>query len=287
MSRRRSEPQRARTARVRTKKDVNAVLIHSEVLECLELFALLLVRCNVPRELAIRHFSVCMEQLPPDLGATTTGDAESPQSDYVPAEVLTRWHVAPKWVGPDGQPRALPTSGTQLSVAALVREVDPTADAQQILKYLVSIRAVTRVGKRYVPLERKARHRLSGRRLRAFNFRASLALLRVVESNVREGRARQYQFTTDGNVPEHRLADFREAMTDLADATLMSADNEMVRESTSSQRGARAVPMTLGVFLGERDRCRHSSPSGSPIACPRQRVVSNPRWRVLEPRGRR
>lgn len=251
MTPRRAGHRQARSTPERPRKVVKADPIHSEILECLELFALLLVRCNVSRDLAMQHFNACMENLPADLGAPHTGDTDPPQTDFVPAEVLSRWYVAPKWVGADGQPRALPASGTQLSFASLVRDVDRTADAHQTLKYLLNIRAVTRVGTRYVPLERKARHRLSGRRLRMFNFRATLALLRVVESNVREGRARQYQFTTDGTVPEHRLADFREAMTDLADATLMSADDEMVRESSASQPDARAVPMTLGVFLGE------------------------------------
>jgi len=130
------------------------------------------------------------------------------------------------------------------------------------LKYLLSIRAVTHIGNRYVPRERKARHRLSTRMLRIFNLKAVLALLRVAESNVREGRARQYQFTTDGRVPEDRLADFREAMTELADQTLMSADETMLRKAFGSSRAPRRTPHPR-IFMSEARPLRRSSRSGA------------------------
>jgi hypothetical protein len=125
-----------------------------------------------------------------------------------------------------------------LTVASIVRHVRPRSNPDQILNYPLSIRAVTRVGNRYIPRERIARHRLSPRLQRIHHFLAVLSLLRTVEGNVRQHTTmRQYQFTADGSIPQSQLADFRKDMAELGDQTLVFADEAMFRRSALPRRG--------------------------------------------------
>jgi hypothetical protein len=221
-------------------------------LESIELFALLLARCNFSRSQALEHFRFCFDELSASVGLPSGADDDVAEDVYVPAEVLTQWHLVAQYVQKDGRPRALRANGTGFTVASLVRRVDPRADPEQILKYLLSIRAVTRVGNRYIPRDRIARHRFSPRLQRIHHFLAVLALLRTVEGNVRQDRqTRQYQFTTDGTIPENQLVDFRKDMAEVGDQTLVFADEAMFRLSTSPRRGESAIPVTLGVFMSE------------------------------------
>lgn len=224
----------------------------SAALESIELFALLLARCNFSRTEALEHFRFCLDQLPATVGFPGDSDEAPAEDHYVPAEVLTQWHLLPQYVQKDGQPRALRANGAGLTVASIVRRVHPRSNPEQILKYLLSIRAVTRVGNRYIPRERIARHRLSPRLQRIHHFLAVLALLRTVENNARQdAKTRQYQFTTDGSIPESQLVEHRKDMAEVGDQTLMFADEAMFRRSVKPRRGERAIPVTLGVFMSE------------------------------------
>jgi hypothetical protein len=167
---------------------------------------------------------------------------------YVPGEVLTRWHGLREFVGPDGQPTPLRPRGKGLTFANLVYRIDPSTDPQQVLACLLKIGAVAQVGSQYLPRARKAVHCM---KTRTFNFKATLALLRAAERNVRANRPLEYQTATYGSIPTKQVADFRKATSILADSILISADEAMLRETNSSPPGARAVPMTLGVHTSE------------------------------------
>jgi hypothetical protein len=75
--------------------------------------------------------------------------------------------------------------------------------------------------------------------------------LRTLESNARQTSERQYQFTTDGTVPESQLQQFRKEMQESSDRTLMLADAAMFRQSQTRKRGERGLPVTLGIFMSE------------------------------------
>jgi hypothetical protein len=124
------------------------------------------------------------------------------------------------------------------------------------LEYLLSIRAVERVGNRYIPRDRIARHRLSPRLQRIHNFLATLALLRTVERNARRqrGNGRWYQFTTDGSIPESQVETFALEMKEASNQTLLLADEAQFRRGLLRQRGERNLPVTLGIFMSEGRR---------------------------------
>jgi len=251
MSRRRAPALRSTSTGASRSNRFKDQPIDVEALECIELFASLLVRFQFPRAKAVEHFADCMQRLPPELGVYTATDDDFPGNIYVPAEVLTRWYGLREYVGPDGQPKPLSLRGRGYTFSSLVYGIDPNADAEQVLTYLIKIRAVAQVGNRYAARQRKALHRITTRTLRTFNFKATLALLRAAERNVREGRPLEYQTATYGSVPQSGLDDFRAAMSRLADTTLVSADEAMLRETNSSPAGSRAVPLTFGAYLSE------------------------------------
>jgi hypothetical protein len=223
--------------------------------EAIELFSLLLSRCNYARSAASLHFERCLDALPRQIGLKTVTKTESADDYYVPAEVLTQWHLLPQYVQENGQPRALRANGAGLTVASIVRRVSRSANPVRILEYLLSIRAVERVGSRYIPRDRIARHRRSPRLQRIHNFLATLALLRTVERNARQpGSGRWYQFTTDGHVPESQLKQFAREMREASDHTLFIADEAQLRRRLLRQGGERNLPVTLGIFMSEGRR---------------------------------
>jgi hypothetical protein len=217
--------------------------------ESIELFALLLARWDLPREAVWRYLKHCLENLPGSI-ATTSDESPGITKDQVPGEVLTQWHLLPQYVH-DGEPRPLPATGPGPSVASIVRRVSRTARPDEVLKYLLGMGAVKQMGRLYLPKQRILELRLSPRLQRFHHLRVALALLRTLESNARQTSERQYQFTTDGTVPESQLQHFRNEMREASDRTLMLADAAMFRQSQARKRGERGLPVTLGIFMSE------------------------------------
>jgi hypothetical protein len=221
--------------------------------EAIELFALLLTRCNFSRRSAARYFENCLNALPLSVGLPSDS-LVAPAKDHVPADVLTQWHLLPQYVL-NGQPRPLRAKGSRASVASIVRRVNPRSDPDRILEYLLSIGAVKRVGDLYIPRERIVQHRLSPRLQRIHHARLAVSLLRTLERNTRQStQGRWYQFATDGTVPESQLEDFSKQMWEASDQMLMLADAALFRRALTRRRGERSVPVTLGIFMSEGRR---------------------------------
>jgi hypothetical protein len=70
------------------------------------------------------------------------------------SHVLTVWFTEAAYLDADGKPRPLPLEGAAMSVAALVRSVDPQLDPREVLMYLLRSGAVRRRGAHYVPRKR-------------------------------------------------------------------------------------------------------------------------------------
>ena len=70
------------------------------------------------------------------------------------SHVLTVWFTEAAYLDADGKPRPLPLEGASMSVAALVRSVDPKLDPREVVMYLIRSGAVRRRGARYVPRKR-------------------------------------------------------------------------------------------------------------------------------------
>jgi hypothetical protein len=233
----------------------DGVPLDDEDREHIELSALLYARLRKSPKEAIEHFALCMEKLALLISSTADAgdDVDFGADDYLPADVLSRWEDSRQFVDKDGSPMPLPAkSRGGPSFDTLVRSVDSRADSDKLLKYLLRIGAVERVGKRYMLKDRKARHQPTGRLLPKFNFKASLALLRTVESNIRPGSPRQYQFTTDGRIPKDSVEEFREESAAVGEVALRTWDEAIQSKQTDATQDKRSwVKMTGGVYMNE------------------------------------
>src|SRR5260370_23592951 len=98
--------------------------------ETIELFASLLARWDLPRQAVWRYLKECLDTLPASLG-TTSDPSPRIKRDHVPGDVLTQWHMLPRYVH-NGGPRPLPATGPGPSVASIVRRVGRTARADAV-----------------------------------------------------------------------------------------------------------------------------------------------------------
>lgn len=70
----------------------------------------------------------------------------------VSAELLRLWHRDGRYIDRDARPRALPLTGGRTNLLSIVRRLDPSADAREVLSGMRSIGLIRRVvGGRYVP----------------------------------------------------------------------------------------------------------------------------------------
>lgn len=236
------------------------VPLDEETRKMLDLIARLIARGNFERAPAAAYFKSRLDRSPVGMHAI-----RQRQSDHtvLPAEVITQWHNLPDYLL-NGRPRPLPARGTGLSIASLVRRLDPHADADEILKYLIDTRSVARVGNRFLPSARIVRHRLAPAQQQIHHRRVILALAQTVESNARQADrfAKKstdnsseypgiYQFVTIGFVPESQMEEFRKEMRQLNDETLLLVDGVMARRSQKRKRGEHLVPVGEVIFMSE------------------------------------
>lgn len=70
----------------------------------------------------------------------------------VSAELLRLWHRDGRYIDRDAKPRPLPLAGGRKNLISIVRRLDPSADAREVLLGMRSIGLIRRVaGGRYIP----------------------------------------------------------------------------------------------------------------------------------------
>jgi hypothetical protein len=121
------------------------------LLAIVECFVCILARCGSTAQEIIEAVRDACERIP-------RGWAQ--RARRVPGEiseashVLTVWFTEADYLEADGEPRPLPLEGASMSLAALVRSVDPQLDPREVVAYLIRSGAVRRHGARYVPRKR-------------------------------------------------------------------------------------------------------------------------------------
>jgi hypothetical protein len=251
--------------------------LHSIVLEMIQLVAEICVRSGALKtKKAARDVSdLFARSLIQLVSQVMMRGSEEPYrgNPYVPAEVLSRWALLKQYVGADGKPRPLRAKGRGLTFASLVRLIDPHENPARVLDYLLKIGNVARVGKLFVPTSRIAQHPISGPLLRVLEVRAVAALLRSIMSNAREGRPRQYQFTTDGSIPESELDEFQAEVRGVFVQALLTVDELILRRRNNPARqGDPLVPLTMGLYMNAEGSHPASPVEASPNATSVSRV---------------
>jgi hypothetical protein len=229
--------------------------------EAIELFALLLARCNYSRDAIMALFTQALTELPFSVGAvsdnqapTFAPDQDSEQSlvkeDSVPARVLTEWHLTPPYIL-NGYPRALPLQGG-VSFRSLVRRIDRAANAKNILEILLKTGSVRRSGSRVVPTGRVVHLRHSPPLQRMHHLQVIVGLLRTVEVNVRKPLAEHlFQFATEGLIPISQRAAFIEEMTDICNEILKQGDNSLHRRANAGAPGEELLRMMISISFSD------------------------------------
>jgi len=143
------------TTGVPTGKTVLPVPLDEETRQMLDLIAQLVARGHFERTAAADYFKDRLDRAPV---AMQNIRQQQPDHTFLPSEVITQWGSLPEYLS-NGQPRPLTARGRRLSIEALVRRLDPDADADTILRYLIDTRAVERVGRQFVLTSRIIKHR--------------------------------------------------------------------------------------------------------------------------------
>jgi hypothetical protein len=228
--------------------------------ELLDLTARLIARGDFDRAAAAEYFKRRLELAP---AITYSVPADPTDQTFLPGEVITQWHNLPEYLL-NGRPRPLYAKRTRLSIAALVRRLDPNADPNGILRHLIETRAIERVGSHFLPTTRIMKYRRQPAQQQIHHRRVALALAQTLETNARHAErsaresayeppedARLYEFASTGFVPESQMQEFRKEMRQLNDETLVLVDGVMARRSQKRKRGERLVPVSEVIFMSE------------------------------------
>lgn len=228
--------------------------------ELLDSTARLIARGDFDRTAAAEYFKRSLELAPL---ITYRIQPDPMDQTFLPGEVITQWHNLPEYLL-NGRPRPLYARRTRLSIAALIRRLDPHADTDEVLKHLTETRAIEPVGKRFLPTTRIMKYRRQPAQQQIHHRRVALALVRTLETNARHAErsareaaydppedARIYEFASTGFVPESQMQEFRKEMRQLNDETLVLVDGVMARRSQKRSRGEKLVAVSEVIFMSE------------------------------------
>jgi hypothetical protein len=167
------------------------------------------------------------------------------------AHVLTVWFSDPVYLDTAGHPRPLALSGARPSFGSLVASVNRALKAPEVLRYLLKVRTLKRVGARYVPRGRTVTLRGARGRVRFLNLRVLLAMLRTFDHNDGE-RAQprdRFEFLVENpNVPKSARAGFDRFFGDVGMRCLFVADGELRRLELTRKPGEPTVRLGVGIF---------------------------------------
>jgi len=177
------------------------------------------------------------------------------------AHVLTVWFSEAAYLDASGRPMALPLEGASKSVTALVRSVDPTFNAREVLAYLIRSGAVRPEGRRYVPRSRA----MFIRGVRGPDYFHTLRVLTNTlathEHNVLPKRTARGWFAYSAENPHFPVRQ-REMLDKYVAAIgkeiLSRIDTYMRRREVNRKSGEATVRVGIGMHLWEGDSQRPS-----------------------------
>ena len=182
------------------------------------------------------------------------------------SHVLSLWFTDPQYLDAAGKPLALPPEGNGQSIATLVARVDPALDAKTVLRYLLRMRALAKIGARYGPRRRALDFRGTGGPTHSRGFRMVLALLRTLEHNTRpENEAPgSFEYSAENpRFPRSAREDFGAKVRQGGLAYLSELDSAMLSYERNRDPGEPTVRMGVGIYLYE-DESEPKRPEGEP-----------------------
>ena len=220
-------------------------------LEAIERFARVLAHCGAsPPELAAAFEAAC-HRIPTAIAAV--GKNATPELSDA-SHVLTVWYSDPQYTDHHGSPKPLPMRGAAPSLEALVHRIDPKLRVEDVLLYLLKVRALRRDGRRFVPRSRSLALRGTGGPTNFRNLRGLTAMLRTLEHNGRPKRlARGWfeVFAENPRFPASARAAFDARLDRLGMEFLQAIDADMHRRELARKPGEATVRIGVGVYRFE------------------------------------
>jgi hypothetical protein len=243
--------------------------------ECLSRLAGILVRCgHSPRALVSDLREICRTLKKP----AKPWDPTRLRFLVDVPHVIALWHSDPSYLGPGGQPAALPMRGTGPSLAALIECVLPHDDPDSVVRALVRMRALRRQGGRYLPTERHLAYRQDSARLHSLY--ALLGMLRTVERNVAGAKSATIfeRSAINPNFPVTALPALHQRLNARASEMLLDFDGYMRRRERHLIGGAR-TRVGVEIFAFEEPPARGQRTPRPPAPPTRRRARSQGRAR--------
>lgn len=175
------------------------------------------------------------------------------------SHALTVWFSDPEFLDLEGRPQRLPLHGP-VSLETLARQAGLTLSAQELLKYLIRVNGVRRIGHRYVPRRRGAALLGTGPLAEAHHLRCLLGLLRTLDTNrdhagAQDGEEMRLVTVVENPAfPKRAKGVFQAGVSREANQLLEEIDTRMLRHERRRKPGEPTVLMGVGVFQFEEER---------------------------------
>lgn len=221
--------------------------------EAIQLFARALARRGASPSVMAEAFADACTGIPRKL-IESAKRASRELSDA--SHILSLWFTDPQYLDAAGNPLALPLQGNGPSLATLVARVSPVLDAKAVLKYLVSMRALRKIGARYRPRSRAVDFRGTGGPTHARGFRMVLALLRTLEHNTRPENEvpGSFEYSAENpHFPRSARQNFGAKVRQGGLAFLNEVDSSMLSYESSRDPSEPTVRIGVGVYLYEEE----------------------------------
>ena len=219
--------------------------------EAIERFARVLAHCGGSPEDLVTAFTAACRRIPAEF--STRASATSGEMTDA-SHVLTIWYSDPQYLDQQGMPRPLPMQGVAPSLEALIERVSPRLAVDEVLHYLLKVRALRRIGRRYAPRSRSLALRGTGGPTNFRNLRGLTAMLRTLEHNGRPRRlARGWfeVFAENPAFPARARAAFDARLDRLGMDFLQAIDSDMHRRELTRKPGEPTVRIGVGVYRFE------------------------------------
>jgi hypothetical protein len=237
----------------RARRRNGGVPLDAIALEAIERFVRVLARCGGAPGDILRAFSRACRRIPKHL-SQREGRAQRELSDA--SHILTMWFSDPLYLDREGAPIRLLFQGAAPSLHALIRRIDPSLKAEEVLRYLLRTKAVQRIGSRYAPRSRVLSLRGSQGPDSFRNLRSLVGILRTLEHNMKpksEVPSWFEYFAENPRFPVSARGAFDKHLDELGMEFLHALDTEMHRRELRRQPGERTVRMGVGIYRFEDD----------------------------------
>jgi hypothetical protein len=164
--------------------------------------------------------------------------------------VIAHWHSDPQYLDSRGVPIALALRAKGPSLSALIERVLPQEDPEQVVRSLMRLKGVRRVGRRYVPSARYFTYRQAVGRIHGLS--ALRGMLRTVERNVtgKKAPALFERAALNPSFPVSALPGYNRRLEAQASKFLWDQDGTLRSLEAQDPEGPR-VRLGVGVFVFE------------------------------------